>query len=172
LFLPNVWAEDAPAAWPGVKYAKIVGYRFKDPDLQPNGGFLKKADIDMAELKNRTVKTATLSSDQATNLLKAISGTRKHVPRAMCYNPHHLFLFIDENNKVVAAFEFCLECGGERFTSPLDKTKIPDFRAIAKVCEDCGIGLDDDGGTAEAYAKGQDDLEKRLSQPAKPHSKD
>ncbi|RBP45651.1 hypothetical protein DES53_10233 [Roseimicrobium gellanilyticum] len=151
-------SEVAKASTPALPFdrdavARVEAIRFKLPETTlKNGEKVEMEDfsflngghkVDLSRLEELSVKKAELTPTQIETLIQAIYGKNKKMPSAACYSPHHLFLFYDASGKLINSVELCFSCTGV-VTSP----ELPekhwyrhDFRKLAKLCEECGIGL-------------------------------
>jgi hypothetical protein len=149
-------AKASPAALPFDRssVARVEAIRFKLPEetlkngekIEAEFSFLRGGDkVDLTRLEELSVKKAELNPAQIETLIQAIYGKNKKMPSAACYNPHHLFLFYDASGKLINSVELCFSCTGVSTNPQLPEKNWSrhDFRKLAKVCEDCGIGLHD-----------------------------
>jgi hypothetical protein len=135
--------------------ARVEAIRFKLPEMTlKNGEKVEMEDftflngghnVDLTRLEELSVKKAELTPAQIETLIQAVYGKNKKMPSAACYSPHHLFLFYDVSGKLINSVELCLSCAGV-VTSPELPEKYwsrHDYRKLAKLCVECGIGLHD-----------------------------
>lgn len=70
--------------------------------------------------KDKIIDDVILKKSDLNSILTILNtDNTEHCSIAACYEPRHMFQFY-KNNKVVAYFEVCLECGGYNKTKNLD----------------------------------------------------
>ncbi|MEZ0275043.1 MAG: hypothetical protein ACAH88_09070 [Roseimicrobium sp.] len=131
---------------------RVEAIRFKLPIETLKSGekviaefsFLSGRKVDLTRLEELAVKKVELTPTQIDTLIQALYGKNKKMSPAACYEPHHLFLFYDVSGGLINTVELCFSC-----TSVSAFPGIPekqwyrhDFRKLAKLCEECGIGLE------------------------------
>src|SRR4051812_21385577 len=96
LLLFSVVSAFAAEPWPGVSYARVVGYTFLN-EYPKDDVFtlLRNAKLNAAQLKEFKTAEVALSTTQATRLITAASTSQVRTPGAACYDPHHIFVFYD-----------------------------------------------------------------------------
>ncbi len=138
------------ATWPPTGDARVVGYRFKLPGEEaqkpPEGGFslLRGSSVDMARLKQAAIKSAKLSAAQIKKLTEGVFSKTKRLTPAACYEPHHLFLFLDKKDGVTHSIEICFACTSVRTLPEIKKSQWfrHDFPALARLCHELGLWPD------------------------------
>lgn len=98
---------------------------------------------------NVTGDGIVLSPEQQTRLLRALRHG-KDFESALCYQPHHAFVFY-RGGKPVAAAELCLMCAGSRYRPNHGGT--PDFKALSQLVAELGLPDFDHPDKWEAFAK-------------------
>ena len=79
---------------------------------------------------------ARLSANQVQRLLRAITGKHPEHLHAMCFNPHHGFVFYDASSKPVAWIEVCFECGNTESWPEGRKLTEDDMDALLALCKE------------------------------------
>lgn len=134
--------KEPVARWTPPPYAKVVGYRFKQPSEPRERGFtlLAKAGLDEKQLAALEVKSADLSAGQIEDLIGALSSGATLYPAA-CYYPQHVFVFYDANGKVTGAIEVCFACTGTHTSPELGKPLWyhQDFVRLARLADALGL---------------------------------
>ncbi len=144
--------------------ARVVGFRFALPGDDepgvpvPSGFSLIQSDgnINFEQLDELKRKQATLSNTQVGKLVSAVHNAENKTSPAACYDPHHIFLFYDDAEQVTKVIEICFSCTKIRTQPELteDQWYRHDFRALARLCEEIGIGLG--AQTAEQFIEALD----------------
>ena len=155
------------ATWPAKDYVKVIGYRFRLPTDDAKGpvpsGFslLNEAGLDTKQLATLTVKSAELTPDQVTKLVKATFSATHRTEPAACYDPHHIFVFYDKDGAVTNAIEICFSCTGVAAipATKKDQWYKHDFVALAYLADELGLWLEN--RTARAYDGLQKEREKQ-----------
>jgi hypothetical protein len=135
----------------------VIGYRFKIPSDDVEGpvpsGFtlLTKTGLNEKLLKKLTIKSAKLSSDQVSKLMKATFSASERSSPAACYDPHHIFVFYAEDGSVTNAIEVCFYCTGVSTRPPIKEEDWyrHDFLALARLADECGLWIEK--RTVKAY---------------------
>jgi hypothetical protein len=146
------------ATWPASGYTRVVAYRFKFPPTE-YFSLIEKSSVNMEQLKKLAVKSAVLNEAQTKKLLDA-TFSPKRMTSAACYEPHHIFVFYDKNDKVTHAIEVCFDCTSVHATPDLTKSQQyrHDFRALALLCDELGVWLL--GNTTKQYFQIWDERDK------------
>lgn len=139
------------------KTTRVVGFRFvlpgeDEPDSPMPSGFSlidQSGELDLALLSELKVKEANLTAAQRDSLVAAVYGDHQITSAAACYDPHHIFVFYDENDRIINLIEICFGCLNILTYPELDETQWlhHDFRVLARLCDEVGIGMA--SGTAE-----------------------
>ncbi|MEZ0274522.1 MAG: hypothetical protein ACAH88_06425 [Roseimicrobium sp.] len=149
---------------------KVEAIRFKapgetgKPDEQTglDFSFMRRDEKpDLSKLRELTVKKAELTPAQIDKLIQCLYGKNEKMFSAACYFPHHLFLFYDASDNVINAVELCFSCTGVSASPHIPEKQWyhHDFRGLAKLCDECGIGLG--SKTAEEYVRVLDAREEK-----------
>jgi hypothetical protein len=93
--------------WPGKPYATVRGYAydFMQAPGRPFivGGVMHPGVIDP--------QGKLLSAEQSRRLLAAVTSDRGTGFRALCYYPHHAFVFFNAAGRPVGSLDVCFTCG-------------------------------------------------------------
>jgi hypothetical protein len=116
---------------------------------------------DLSRLQELTVKKAELTPAQVDKLIQCLYGKNEKMFSAACYFPHHLFVFYDASGNVINTVELCFSCTGVAASPDMPKKQwyLHDFRGLARLCDECGIGLGTK--TAEEYVRVLDRREEK-----------
>ncbi len=101
-------------SWPNQKYSYVKLYLYNlDNQLEGQYQALKNGKLNFT-LINPGV---TLTDYQAKHLLAYLNSDTRILNEGLskCYEPHHAFVFYDENDKIVAASDVCFLCQGVKF---------------------------------------------------------
>ena len=150
--------------WPPRNWKRVVAYRFRIPGeerLEPvKSGFtlLRDSQVNLDQLRTLSMKSVELTPKQTSKLLASTFSDQRDEPAA-CYDPHHLFLFYDESDNITNAIEICFGCTGIRTLPTLKEEQRyrHDFRALARLCDEIGIDLEN--RSAEEYSRILDDCD-------------
>ncbi|HEY1121160.1 MAG TPA: hypothetical protein VGE67_06150, partial [Haloferula sp.] len=132
--------EVVPPTWPPHGYQRVVAHRFQIPEENPESfSLIQGGKVDLELLKKLSVAAAELTPAQTSTLLTGTFSDRRE-SMAACYDPHHLFLFLDGEGKVLNAIEICFSCTAISTLPELaeDQWKHHDFRMLARLCEEIG----------------------------------
>lgn len=147
--------------WPPQGYAKVVGYRFWERvgPMDFSFSLLSDGRINRKELDRLKVKSAELTSAQVDTLVAGLLSESEKTFPAACYEPHHIFLFLDRDDQVLNAAEVCFDCCNIHLLPAIDESRWArhDFRSLAKLCEEIGIGMHET--TAAEFIKMFDEQE-------------
>jgi hypothetical protein len=126
--------------WEGRVFDRVVGYRFADSPEWRSVLRMDLHQLDMAYLQKMKRNEAVLSEAQIDQLMDAIFGPHPPPNLAICYEPHHIFIFF-ANDQPVGAFEFCLQCG--QYRAWPDKTLHinESYQKLAALSRQLGLGV-------------------------------
>lgn len=126
--------------WQGRSFDKVVGYRFADSAEWRSVIRLDLHQLDMAYLQKMKRNEAVLTEEQTDELMDAIFS--KHPPSfvAICYEPHHIFVFFSKAQPV-GAFEFCLQCHQYRAWPKRDLAVNESYVKLASLCRKLRLGV-------------------------------
>lgn len=144
--------------WVPAKYAKVIAYRFADLSI-PAGSLIANGAVSTVELERKKLKETVLSEEQIAKLLAAAPGSAPSGDPVGCYEPHHIFVFVDDAGHALAAVEICFQCMSAVYLPASKSYTEPDFRALAKLSDET-VGLVD-GQKADDFIKKLDEEEKR-----------
>jgi hypothetical protein len=119
------------ATSPGVRYSDVRGYAYN-----LNGGEFWSI-IENGKL-NKTAASklgVSLTPLQVQRLTAALTGEHPDYPVALCFNPHHAFVFYDRANKARAWIDVCFHCSGIR-SEGFAMSQNVDFPALAELCQE------------------------------------
>lgn len=96
--------------------------------------------LDVAALSTRAVKSSILKKEVSDRVLASVNLSENPYPQADCYEPHHIFVFFDDNGQQVAAIELCFACNRATIMPELANENV-DFLKLARIVTDAGLGL-------------------------------
>jgi len=129
--------------WPSSKYDTVVGYQFVNYGYTTSSPLADvKGRLALARLNEVKRKEALLSNSQIERLLEAMFiPDTEPTQHAVCYDPHHIFVFYSRS-KAVAAFEVCFRClNSNKRPSAGRKTNV-NYSMLAGLCLELGLGTD------------------------------
>jgi len=99
-------------------FAEVRAYRINWDDLEsmeslwhpPSDSVDTPATVDDLNPTRLPVDGVRLTDKQVARLRNAVCGYRSSHTQASCFWPHHAFLFLDEEGKIVASFSVCFRC--------------------------------------------------------------
>jgi hypothetical protein len=139
--------------WPRVKYDRVIGYQYANP--WKLDGLIFNGDLLFDRLPHLKALEKELSKEQAHKLLQITFTRVNGQPGALCYMPHHLFVFY-EGQKAVAAIDVCFECDKIKCWPPEDVWKTTSFAELKSLCVELGLGTDapkNEGNIIDEYRK-------------------
>lgn len=81
-----------------------------------------------------------LTSTQVKKLESAVTGSHPEVFGAMCFYPHHGFVFFDKNGTIVGSIDICFKCSNYQ-GNPEGFALHWDLLAIAELVHELGVPL-------------------------------
>lgn len=126
--------------WEGRAFDRVVGYRFANSAEWRSVLRLDLKQVDLAYLQKMKRNEAELNEAQTDQLMDAIHGTRPTAEPAVCYEPHHIFLF-HAKDQLVGAFEFCLQCQQYRAWPRRELRVNENYVKLAALCRELGLGV-------------------------------
>jgi hypothetical protein len=130
---------EKPVFWPRIKYDRVVGYQYANP--WKLDGLIFEGGLLVDRLPHLKTLEKELSKEQAHQLLQFTFTRGNQAPSALCYIPHHVFIFY-EGKKAVAAIDVCFMCDKIRCWPAEDIWKTTNFAELKRLCVDLGIGTD------------------------------
>lgn len=131
--------------------ARVIGYRFMIPgDDKPNlpreSGFSlisQAGQLNQELLNELKVKEAQLTASQVIRLHEMVYGDHPSTSAAACYDPHHIFVFYDDDGEIKNTIEICFSCLNIHTSPELEESqwRRHDFRSLARLCDEIGIGM-------------------------------
>ncbi|MBP6784471.1 MAG: hypothetical protein KA152_11825 [Verrucomicrobiales bacterium] len=141
---------------------KVIGVRFEMPGEKENVSAASAfsligndGEVDVRLLDRIGIKTAALNREQTSKLVAAVYGNHAETPAFLCYKPHHVFLFYDEDGELINTVEVCFDCIQIRTSPPVDETQPSgyDFKALALLCDEIGIGMSEGPLTSDDFVR-------------------
>lgn len=86
---------ESVGGWPGVKYARMVGYYFV-PELDGKFSSIGDNGLNVEALTKYKQQEQALQPGQIDRLLQASFASKVRFAQAACYAPHHVFVFYNE----------------------------------------------------------------------------
>lgn len=142
-----------------LKASRVVAYRFSSPEdggqpVEPGFSLVSREGVlNRAALELLKKKEVTLTTDQVGKLVDVVYGPNELESGAACYDPHHIFLFYGEAGRLLNTVEGCFSCVniGCFPELPESQWRHHDFRRLARLCDEVGIGMT--SGTAEDFIR-------------------
>lgn len=160
--------KEAGNIFPEWSFCTVYSYRDPDErDIRPNGQDQKdetqkqkinlpsqsilseKTIIDVASLAGRVTGSRNLERKQGESAISSINNKQgQSYPIALCYQPHHAFVFYSDLGMPVACIEVCFGCLVVK-TVPSKNVQINsgelgqivDFPTLAKILYDSGLTI-------------------------------
>lgn len=131
--------------WEGRTFDRVVGFRFLGLQFVglPGARNVVRADskpLDMAGLRLAKRQEAVLSESETDQLMDAILGDHPVVDRAMCYEPHHIFIFFSKD-RPIGAFEICFQCQQSTAWPRRDLHVTESYAKLATLCKKLGLSI-------------------------------
>jgi hypothetical protein len=125
--------------WEGRSFDRVVGYKFVDlpgwRSVVCNGS----NQLDLAGLQRAKRKEVVLSEAEIDHLWEAIFSRNPPPDRAMCYEPHHIFIFFAKDEPI-GAFEVCFQCSDSRGWPKRNINVNESYQKLGALCERIGLG--------------------------------
>lgn len=124
--------------WPGVEFTEVKGYIYS---VNPLTGTDIVSD---GKLNPSVEKVVRLSPKQVPRIALAIHEQEKGGVVALCYEPHHAFVYFDKLGRPVAWMELCYKCNQWSSFPALPENKIVKLPALTPLCRELGLPLPGD----------------------------
>jgi hypothetical protein len=113
--------------WPGdVKRIVAVTYDFERDKIDD-------VVIDGRLHKGIFMTSADLTPEQTEKLYSAITGTHTHQKGAVCFQPHHGFVFYGASGEILGSISLCFGCVGYRHAPQGEVSKVFDIKALEEL---------------------------------------
>ena len=132
-------AEPAVELWPNQPFKYVVAYCY-NPFFDTRGSSITFAD---GSLHSGVIRATTVRLDatQIIELRKILStDTNSACGGALCYDPHHAFVFYDGDWKVTASVDVCFLCSDYK-SRPQRISGAIDLTALKKFCSQLGLPI-------------------------------
>ena len=143
LILGIAHADPEKELWPGKPFKHVVAYcYYSDHDKRGSAIAFDDGSLNSGIIRATTVR---LDDAQTLKLRKILSTNSDTRPRGkgLCYDPHHAFIFYDENWKVTASMEICFLCIDYK-SRPKGVSEAIDVAALKTFCSELGLPMFDD----------------------------
>lgn len=163
-FLVLVRCYGADMEWPGIEYSHVKGYLFRG-DPSADSRILIDGNINPS-----VEKVVRLTAEQGRKISTAMQDPPKERRNAMCFDPHHAFVYFDSESKPVAWVNFCYHCNTYYTDPPLLEGKILNLSALTPICREIGLpvpgdkAFDDFVGEGQRLSLQRDALEEKLGE--------
>ena len=124
--------------WPG-EFTKVVAVAYD---------FTQEKNSDLVVVDKRLHKgvffsSQALSKSQVATLMASITG--KHTPwrPAMCFEPHHGFVFYDKKNAIIGSLSICFGCKSYQASPAGELSRRWDLVGLEKLLNDLGTPFSD-----------------------------
>lgn len=94
-----------------------------------------------------------LTAEQTKKLYSAITGTHFHMKGAMCFMPHHGFIFYDADDKIIGSITICLKCNNYRHAPAGELSKIFDLKGLESLILELNITGANDANESKSLDK-------------------
>ncbi|MFO1484598.1 MAG: hypothetical protein U1F71_14650 [Verrucomicrobiaceae bacterium] len=125
--------------WEGRDFDRVVGYRFVDFEWTSLIRY-QSNELDIESLQRGKRNEAILSGPETEQLMDAIFGAHPKSDAAMCYQPHHIFIFFAKDQPI-GAFEICFQCLQSRAWPKNNLNVNESFAKLAALCKQLGLGV-------------------------------
>lgn len=125
--------------WPRAKYDRVVGYQYANP--WKLDGLIFNGNLLSDRLPHLKTQEKELSKEQSHKLLQITFARTNNQLGALCYMPHHLFVFY-EGQKAVAAIDVCFKCDKITCWPSEEVWKTTSFAELKSLCVELGLGTD------------------------------
>lgn len=98
----------ASAGWPPREIHEVRAFVYDYTQEKGNSTLLKSGKLHKGVIN---VGGSKLTDSQIERLKGAIRSSKKRVPGAFCYLPHHGFVFYDKEGRAMGHIELCFQCG-------------------------------------------------------------
>ena len=135
-------AEDTPNQWPSGPFQHVVAYCY-DFSQDPRGSSITFPD---GSLHKGVIRATTirLNEAQTAKLRKLLtSDSESEHGDVDCYDPHHAFVFYDQDWKVVASIDICFLCD-DYVARPKGVSNLIDLAALEALCREFGLPVLED----------------------------
>ncbi len=134
VFAPASPAPGTQVSWPNVAFTEVRAYCY-DYTAEKASSFFINGRMHAGVKDPAGVK---LSPAQTQRLLSVLTISQDKQKRAVCYKPHHAFVFYNASNKPVAVFEMCFGCN--KFVStPRGTPEYIDYNALVLLTKELGL---------------------------------
>ncbi|BCX49075.1 conserved hypothetical protein [Haloferula helveola] len=118
------------AGWLPREIGEVRAYVYDYTQEEGNIALLKNGKLHPGIIN---VGGAKLSDDQVERLKAALRSSRERQPGALCYMPHHGFVFFDKAGKPMGHIELCFQCGNVDSSPKGLPDREWDWKAIRKL---------------------------------------
>jgi hypothetical protein len=135
--------------WPDTKYSKVyaVTYDFTQNSIPDNLLAVEKNTLS----KGVYVTSSPLRKSQIELIFSSITDSSlKGRPKKCAYEPHHAFIFYDDNDNIVGSLNICFQCAGWRAQPRGDFARYWDYRKLKALLKELGMDFHE---TNEGYTK-------------------
>lgn len=134
VFAPASPAPGTKVDWPNVTYTEVRAYCY-DYTAEKASSFFINGRMHAGVKDAAGVK---LSPVQTQRLLAALTISQDKQKRAVCYKPHHAFVFYNAAGKPAAVFEMCFGCN-KFIATPGGVPEYIDYNALVKLTQELGL---------------------------------
>ncbi len=98
--------------WGFIQFSKVKAYRMNWTDEDASNGLVgEKNKLNRSRIPKNGIN---LNLDQISLLREAVTGSHPDHPAAGCFNPHHAFVFYDDQENIVGHIDICFRCSNYR----------------------------------------------------------
>lgn len=138
----------ASTTWPGdAKRIVAVAYDYKQEEHP-------EVVVDGRLHKGVFLTSQALNDAQRKRLYSAITGANEHLKAAMCFEPHHGFVFYDASNKILGNLTICFGCNNYTHAPKGELSKVFDLKELKNLVMELKLPvLASPDGYAELFKK-------------------
>lgn len=139
LFCAAAHAGEKVKLWPAEAFTRVEAYCY-DYTQDKRGASITFPDgtLHCGVITSKTVK---LDEAQILKLRKLLTeDSKEEFGESDCYDPHHAFVFYDEDGKVTASFDICFLCAGYH-ARPEGVARNADLDALESFCSELGLPM-------------------------------
>ena len=139
LFCAAAHAGEKVKLWPAAAFTRVEAYCYDHTQDQRGTAIVfPDGSLHRGVIDSKTVK---LDESQILKLRKLLTEeSKKEFGESDCYEPHHAFVFYNEEGKVTASFDICFLCSGYH-SNPEGVARNADLDALEAFCGELGLPM-------------------------------
>lgn len=137
LFCTAAHAGEKVKLWPAEAFTRVEAYCYDyTQDKRGTSITFPDGSLNRGVITSKAVKLDEAQILKLRNLLTEES--KKEFGKADCYEPHHAFVFYDEDGKLTASFDICFRCAGYH-ARPEGVARNVDLDDLEAFCGELGL---------------------------------